>query len=55
MLTIVLWMLVATVLTGILVGWLAGMTPKEIGVQVAVMTAAGCAMLGLVSLLYLGV
>ena len=55
MLTILLWMLAATLLTGLLVGWLADMTPKEMGIQLLAMTAAGGAMFGLVTLLWLQV
>ncbi len=55
MTTIVLWMLAAILATGLLVGWLADMTPKETGIQLVVMSAAGAVMIGLVSLLYTGV
>lgn len=55
MLTILMWMLVATLATGVLVGWLADMDPKEIGIQLAVMSAAGGVMVGLVGLLWAGV
>lgn len=54
MLTILIWMLVATLATGLLVGWLADMSPKEIAVQLLAMTAAGGLMIGLVSLLWTG-